>query len=117
MKPLRRAFAALERRPWPLAVFAGLGFTLFVAGAVALFASVELLDALVALGDAKLYGALALLFVASACVARIAFRRRRRLEEDLDDIVLSAASTKQTSGRAVPADEAPADKPAKAYLR
>src|SRR5207237_2413443 len=31
MKPLRRAFTALERRPWPLAIFAGLGFTLFVA--------------------------------------------------------------------------------------
>jgi len=117
MKPLRRAFAALERRPWPLAFFAGLGFTLFVAGAIALFGSIELLDALVALGDAKLYGSLALLFVASACIARIAFRRRRRLEEDLDDILLAAAPSKPTSGRAVPAEESPADKPAKAYLR
>jgi hypothetical protein len=117
MKTLRRAFAALERRPWPLAVCAGLGFTLFVAGAVALFGSSELLDALVALGDAKLYGSLALLFVASACAARIAFRRRRRLEEDLDDIVLASASPKPATGRAVPADEPPADKPRKAYLR
>jgi hypothetical protein len=106
MKPLRRAFAALERRPWPLAIFAGLGFTLLVASAIALLGSPELLDTLVALGDAKLYGSLALLFVASAGAARIAFRRRRRLEEDLDDIVL-----------AVPAAVPPADKPAKASLR
>src|SRR5205823_7962157 len=86
MKPLRRALAALERRRWPLAIFAGLGCTLLVAGAIALLGSAELLDALVVLGDASLYGSLAILFVASACVARIAFRRRRRLEEDLDDI-------------------------------
>ena len=117
MKPLRRAFTALERRPWPLAIFAGLGFTLFVAGAIALFGSIELIDALVALGDATLYGSLALFLVASACTARIAFRRRRRLEEDLDDIVLATAPSKPTSGRAVPAEESPADKPAKAYLR
>ena len=111
MKPLRRALAWLERRPWPLAILAGLGFTAFVAGAVALFGSVELLDALVALGDAKLYGALALLFLASACAARIAFRRRRRLEEDLDEIVFSPQSSKP------PPPEEHADKPAKAYLR
>ena len=117
MKPLRRAFAALERRPWPLAIFAGLGFTLFVAGAIALFGSIELLDALVALGDAKLYGFLALSFVASVCAARVAFRRRRRLEEDLDDIVLSAASSTQPGGRTAAAEESPPDKPAKAYLR
>ena len=111
MKPLRRALAALERRSWPLAVVAGLGFTAFVAGAVALFGSIELLDALVALGDAKLYGSLALLFVASACAARVAFRRRRRLEEDLDEIVFSAPPSKP------PPPEEHADKPAKAYLR
>jgi hypothetical protein len=116
MKPLRRAFAALERRPWPLAVFAGLGFTLLVAGAIALLGSAELLDALVALGDATLYGALALLFVASTCAARIAFRRHRRLEEDLDDVVL-ASPLKQSGRRSVPPEPAPADKPAKAYLR
>jgi hypothetical protein len=117
MKPLRRAFAGLERRPWPLAIFAGLGFTLLVAGATALLGSAELLDALVALGDAKLYGALAFLFAASACAARIAFRRRRRLEEDLDEIVLAAAPPKQAGGRSVPPEVAPSDKPAKAYLR
>jgi hypothetical protein len=115
MKPLRRAFAALERRPWPLAVFAGSGFTLLVAGAIALLGSAGLLDALVALGDATLYGALALLFVASTSAARIAFRRRRRLEEDLDDVVL-AASVK-AGHRSVPPEPTPADKPAKAYLR
>ena len=60
---------------------------------------------------------LALFLVASACTARIAFRRRRRLEEDLDDIVLATAPSKPTSGRAVPAEESHADKPAKAYLR
>jgi len=111
MKPLRRALATLERRPWPLATLAGLGFTAFVAGAVALFGSIELLDALVALGDAKLYGLLALLFVASAGAARVAFRRRRRLEEDLDEIVFSAQPSKP------PAPAEHADKPEKAYLR
>jgi hypothetical protein len=113
MKPLRRALAYLERRPWPLAILAGLGFTAFAASAVALFASIELLDALVALGDAKLYGSLALLFVASACAARVAFQRRRRLEEDLDEIVFSA----QPSKPPIPAEQPQADKPAKAYLR
>jgi len=111
MKKLRRALALLERRPWPLAILAGLGFTALVAGAIALFGSIELLDALVALGDAKLYGSLALLFVASACAARVAFRRRRRLEEDLDEIVFSAQPSKPP-----PPQEHP-DKPAKAYLR
>jgi len=111
MKPLRRALAWLERRPWPLAILAGLGFTAFVAGAVALFGSVELLDALVAFGDAKLYGALALLFLASASAARVAFRRRRRLEEDLDEIVFSTQPSKP------PPAEEHAEKPAKAYLR
>ena len=116
MKPLRRAFATLERRPWPLAVLAGLGFTLLVAGAIALLGSTELLDTLVALGDETLYGALALLLVASTCAARIAFRRHRRLEEDLDDVVL-ASPLKQSGRRSVPPEPAPADKPAKAYLR
>jgi len=117
MKPLRRTFAALERRPWPLAVVAGVGFTLLVASAIALFGSVELLDALIAMGDARLCGSLGLLFVASACAARIAFRRRRRPEEDLDDIVLAAATAKQNGGRSVQAEDAAAERPAKAYLR
>jgi hypothetical protein len=117
MKPLRRAFAALERKPWPLALVAGLGFTSFVAGAVALLGSAELLDALVAMGDARLFGALGLLFAASACSARVAFRRRRRPEEDLDDIVLTAAAAKQSGARSVPEEGPPSEPPAKAYLR
>jgi hypothetical protein len=117
MKPLRRALAALERKPWPLALAAGLGFTLLVAGAVALFGSIELLDTLIAMGDARLSGALGLLFAASACTARIAFRRRRRPEEDLDDIVLTAAAAKQSGAHPLPGEGPPSDPPAKAYLR
>jgi hypothetical protein len=114
MKPLRRAFAALERKPWPLALAAGLGFTLFVASAVALLGSSELLDALVAMGDAQLFGVLGLLFVASACTARVAFRRRRRPEEDLDEIVVS----RPPPAAARPVSEGPpGERPAKAYLR
>lgn len=114
MKPLRRAFAALERKPWPLAIAAGLGFTLLVASAVALLGSTELLDALVALGDARLYGSLLVLFAASSCAARIGFRRRRRAEEDLDEIVLAAAPAKQAGPPSVPPEP---ERPAKAYLR
>ncbi|MFL5388046.1 MAG: hypothetical protein ACJ79D_09175 [Myxococcales bacterium] len=116
MKPLRRAFASVERRPGPLAIAAGLGFTLLVASAVAVLGPPDLLDTLVAMGDGRLYGSLAILFVASACAARIAFRRRPRLEEDLDDIVLAAAPAK-TGVPSTPPEVAEADRPAKAYLR
>ena len=114
MKPLRRALATLERNPWPLALAAGLGFTLFVASVVALAGSAELLDALVALGDAQLFAALGLLFVASTCGARLAFRRRRRAEEDLDEIVVSRPPP--AAARPL-AEEPPSERPAKAYLR
>jgi hypothetical protein len=116
MNPLRRPFASLERKPWPLAIASGLGFTLLAASAVALVGSPELLDALVAMGDGRLYGSLAILFVASGCAARIAFRRRPRPEEDLDEIVLAPAVAK-TGAPSVPPEAAPADRPAKAYLR
>ena len=115
MKPLRRALAVLERWPWPLAVLAALGFTLLVASAVALLGSSELLDTLVAMGDARLSGALGLLFVVSACAARFAFRRRRRPEEDLDaEIVVKRPPP--TDARPV-AEERPGERPVKAYLR
>jgi hypothetical protein len=115
MKPLRRALAALERKPWPLAIAAGLGFTLLVASAIALLGSAELLDALVAMGDARLFGSLLVLLVASACAARIAFRRRPRPEEDLDEIVLAAAPASRPPS--VPPEAPAAERPAKAYLR
>jgi len=115
MKALRRAFASVERKPWPLAIAAGLGFTLLGASAVALLGPPDLLDALVAMGDGRLYGSLAIIFVASACAARIAFRRRPRPEEDLDEIVLAAPA--KSGAPSVPPEAAPADRPAKAYLR
>jgi hypothetical protein len=115
MKPLRRAFASVERRPGPLAIAAGLGFTLLVASAVAVLGPPDLLDTLVAMGDGRLYGSLAILFVASACAARIAFRRRPRLEEDLDEIVLAVPA--KTGVPSTPPEVAEADGPAKAYLR
>ena len=116
MKPLRRAFASIERKPWPLAIAAGLGFALLAASAVALLGSPELLDALVAMGDGRLYGSLAIVFVVSACAARIAFRRRSRPEEDLDEIVLAAVPAK-TVAPSIPPEAAEANRPAKAYLR
>jgi len=85
MKRARRHFRLLERRPWTLAAIAGLGVTLLVPSALALYGPPELLDAAIALGDARLGFGLVALFFLSLGVLRIALRRRRLPEEALDE--------------------------------
>jgi hypothetical protein len=119
MRPLRRAFVALERSPWILAVLAGLGVTLLVPSAIALFGPPELLDTLVALGDARLYASLLALFLLSACLGRVLLRRRRLLEEEVDDVALfgSGTGTKQLSSPPVQEEDLAKKRPEKVYLR
>ena len=85
MKRARRSFLLLERRPWALAFIAGLGVTLLVPSALALYGPPELLDTAIALGDARLGVGLAALFVGSVGIFRVALRRRRLSEEAIDD--------------------------------
>lgn len=75
---------AVEKKPWALALVASLGTTLLVASAFALLAPPDLLDAAVGAGDRRLSLALVGLFAMSASTFRIAFRRRRSPEEDVD---------------------------------
>jgi hypothetical protein len=85
MRRAGRRLAGLERRPWTLAVVAGAGVTLLVPSALALYGPPELLDAGIALGDARLAGALASLFVLSTGLLRLLLRRRRLPEEAVDE--------------------------------
>lgn len=85
MKRARRHLFLLERRPWTLATIAGIGVTLLVPSALALYGPPELLDAAIALGDLRLALGLAAFFVASVAVLRVGLRRRRLPEEALDD--------------------------------
>jgi hypothetical protein len=85
MKRPRRSLFLLERRPWTLAVIAGLGVTLLLPSALALYGPPELLDAAIALGDVRLGLGLAALFFVSVAVLRVALRRRRLPEEAVDD--------------------------------
>lgn len=92
MKRARRALLRLERRPWILAAIAGLGVTLLVPSALALYGPPELLDAAIALGDARLGFGLAALYLASVAVLRVALRRRRLPEEALDEEPVAPAA-------------------------
>jgi hypothetical protein len=85
MKRARRQFLLLERRPWTLAAIAGLGVTLLVPSALALYGPPELLDAAIGLGDVRLCSGLVALFLLSVGVLRAALRRRRLPEEALDE--------------------------------
>jgi hypothetical protein len=90
MKNAGRRLLLLERRPWTLAAIAGLGLTLLVPSAVALYGPPELLDAAIALGDVRLAFGLAALLAISIAVLRVALRRRRLPEEAVDDDSVAA---------------------------
>ena len=74
--------AALERRPWLLALVAASGVTLLVPSALALLLPPELLDAAVALGDQRLWAGLGALFALTAALARLSLRRPGRGDEE-----------------------------------
>jgi hypothetical protein len=109
MKRARRSLFLLERRPWTLAAIAGLGLTLLLPSAIALYGPPELLDAAIALGDVRLAAGLAALFFTSLAVFRVALRRRRLPEEAVDEPEPAAPSNRDAP--AVPAA------PARAHLR
>ena len=85
MNRLRRNLLRLERRPWTLAIVAALGVTLLIPSGLALYGPADLLDEAILLGDLRLIGGLATIFVLSACFFRIALRRRRLPEEAVDE--------------------------------
>jgi hypothetical protein len=110
MKRARRSLLLLERKPWTLAVIAGLGATLLVPSALALYGPPELLDAAMALGDVRLGVGLAALLAVSIAVFRVALRRRRLPEEAIDDEPAPAAAA-TSDAPPIPAA------PARAHLR
>lgn len=75
----------LENRPWALALIGAAGVTLLVPSAVSLTAPPEVLEGLILMGDARLLLSLSGLFAGSACVLRVLLRRRRLIEEALDE--------------------------------
>jgi len=115
---MRHGLARLERRPWTLAVIAAAGITLLLPSGAALLLPPDLLDRAVALGDWRLELSLLGLFAISACLARLALRRRARAEEELEDAV-SAGPPAVGSHRPAPLVEREdlAAGPARGYLR
>ena len=85
MKRAAKRLALLERRPWTLALIGAAGLTLLLPSALALYGPPELLDAGIALGDARLALGLAGLFAIGAGILRLLLRRRRLAEEQLDE--------------------------------
>jgi len=85
MNRAAKRLALLERRPWTLALIGAAGLTLLVPSALALYGPPELLDAGIALGDARLALGLLGLFAISAGVLRLLLRRRRLAEERIDE--------------------------------
>ena len=85
MNRTARRLALLERRPWTLALIGAAGLTLLVPSALALYGPPELLDAGIALGDARLALGLAGVFAFSAGALRLLLRRRRLAEEQFDE--------------------------------
>jgi hypothetical protein len=111
-----RWLAAVERRPWALAVIASLGATLLVPSALALLLPPESLDAAVALGDRRLTLALLALFAVFTSLFRLSFRRRHSAEEDLDtDAGRGASAGMNGAGTRGPEHLAPGE--ARSYLR
>ncbi|MGZ6124085.1 MAG: hypothetical protein ACXWLR_03940 [Myxococcales bacterium] len=106
MRRARRSLLRLERRPWTLAAIAGLGVTLLVPSALALYGPPELLDAAIAFGDVRLAFGLAGLFLASVALLRLALRRRRLPEEALDEDPAPAAPQSREQGVPAPAARA-----------
>ena len=85
MNRAARRMALLERRPWTLALISAAGVTLLVPSLLALYGPPELLDSAVALGDTRLALGLTGLFAVSAGILRLLLRRRRLVEEQLDE--------------------------------
>jgi hypothetical protein len=106
----RRPLAALEHRPWISALVAAAGLTLLLPSAAALLLPTDLLDAAIALGEARLKLGLAALFVVSACVARLCLGRRAAYEDEEEDL---ATPVPLPDGRG----PAQGDGPARSYLR
>jgi hypothetical protein len=78
------AFA--QRRPWLFALLGGAGTTMLCASGFALLAPPPLLDRAASLGDARLAGVLAAVFVAGCGLSRLLLLRRRLPEERVDDV-------------------------------
>jgi hypothetical protein len=103
----RRPLAALEHRPWIAALLAAAGVTLLLPSAAALLLPTDLLDAAIALGEARLKMGLAALFVLSGLFARLLLRRRDPTGEDDEEL---APPISLANGRGT-------DAPARSYLR
>lgn len=84
---MKRFLAAMDRRPWTLAALAALGATLLLCGALPLWASPDLLDLLIAQGDARLALGLGLVFAGSLLLFRVLLRHRPLPEEQVDEMV------------------------------
>lgn len=90
---MKRLLAAMDRRPWTLAVFASAGATLLLCGALPLAAPPEVLDALIAFGDARLGLGLLGVFAAGLVMFRVLLRHRKLPEEELDEPAPKAVET------------------------
>ncbi len=82
---MRNPLSALSTKPWTVAAIASSGATLLLCGALPLLAPPELLDGLVAMGDARLELGLGASFAAGLFLFRVLLRRRRLPEEELDE--------------------------------
>jgi hypothetical protein len=114
----RRRLAALEGRPWALALIAAAGTTLLLPSAAALLLPTDLLDAAISLGEWRLDLGIAGLFAVSASVARLCLRRRSFAEQEVDDPV-AARPIAGVNGRPVSRveQEAATAVAARSYLR
>jgi hypothetical protein len=106
----RRPLAALEQRPWIAALFAAAGLTLLLPSAAALLLPTDLLDAAIALGEARLKLGLAALFVVSTCVARLCLGRPRAYEEEEEELTAPVPLADRRGS-------AESEAPARSYLR
>jgi hypothetical protein len=71
------------KRPWTVALIAAAGVTLLAAGAFAMLAPPELLQAAVELGDPRLWAVVAACFAVVTLLARLSMVRRHTPEDDV----------------------------------
>ena len=83
---MKRLLATMDRRPWTLAALAALGATLLLCGALPLAASPELIDLLIAQGDARLALGVAGIFAGALLLFRVLLRHRPLPEEQIDQM-------------------------------